>query len=611
MKNSKFVQLDPKVLLEYIYDDSNLNSENYVITHDRNQGVRSYSANNSEGVVNRLENQYVTIDPITNKVGIRDETQYNFLQNKEYSQTLPIRFDKLKLHFPTNYNFADSVGCYLKIYVMDSNNEKSHNLVEYYFDKQDQFRFNREFQISPSVNNLNGQIWGKFIQLSYPSPYTVSLQKTNNLVTSNTINYNLTDGVGVSQTTPIMIEFGFINKKETINSIITYILSSPFQTSVPLTPDFENLGLSISPSIDGDWFEIFGTFNKTIAGFNEFIVSARNIGKRYYVEYIITQFEENVKGKSLNITIEQDFNDVVDYRPIIKYSTTTAAIDVTMRIVDKTDGSVITRRASYGMLPDELSKYSRSLVKINVTGQITPKIYNLRNGGSIFDAFAGLNKRKFSSDVDDIFNDGTSLEIVKVPFPVLVSINNIVAKSENALVNGKDWKGFGKLKLVVDPFDNLFKFVLAKNVEAKVEYFNLLELGEINLFFKNFDTELKTNLYRQSDGNDLERGTVIFKLKKDDVSKVRRIFQSGVNMFYITSTNTDNNETNVIYEGTFIMSDSIEYVNDLAKDYQDENEGVEIRRDNNQEFAVVTRRRSQGDGNNSGGNVGGGLTINP
>ena len=602
MKNSKFIQLDPKVLLEYIYNDSNLKSENYIITNDRNTDINSYSANNSEGITNIIDNQYVILDPVSNKIGIRDIEQYNFLQNKEFSQSLPIRFDKIKIHFPINFNFEGVVGCYINIYVMDNDN-KPYNLVQYYFDKQDQFRFNRELNLSSVGNNLNGQVWGKFIEINYPSPHTISLQRVNNLVTSNSINYNLTNGVGISQTSPIMVDFGFLNKKETINNIITYIISTPFQTSVPLTPDFENIGLNIVPSNDGDWFEIFGTSNKTISGFNEFIISSRNLGKRYFVEYIITQYEENIKGKSLTITIEEDFNEVIDYRPIIKFSTTTATIVVNMRIIDKSDGSVITRTASYGMLSDELSKYSRSLVKINVNGQLTPKIYNLRNGGSIFDAFAGLNKRNFSDDgLNDIFNNGNTTEIIKVPFPVLISINNIVAKSENSLLNGQDWKGFGKLKLVINPFDNIIKFVLAKKIEEKVEYFNFLEVGEINLFFKNFDTELKTNLYRQSDENDLERGTVIFKLKKEDISKVRRIFQSGINMFYITSTNIESNETNVIYEGTFIMSDSIEYVNDLARDFQDENEGVEIRRDDNEEFAIVTRRRVQDSGNNINNN---------
>ena len=125
----------------------------------------------------------------------------------------------------------------------------------------------------------------------------------------------------------------------------------------------------------------------------------------------------------------------------------------------------------------------------------------------------------------------------------------------------------------------------------RISFSNLLEMGTLNLYFKNFSNEVKTNLYRQSDENDLERGVVLFKLNKSNVNSVRKIYQSGVNMFYITSTNEETNETSVIYEGTFIMSDSVEYVDDLGINYQRENEDVEIRRDNNQETAIVTRRR--------------------
>jgi hypothetical protein len=587
MKTSKFIQLDPEVLMEYIYDDTFLDNENYIITHDLNEDIRSYSANNNEGSVNRYENQYVVIDPVTNKVGIRNSENYNFLQDKEYSQTLPIRYDRIKLHFPINYNFDDKAGCYIRIYAFDYHNNGLVNLSQYYFDKQDQDRFNQELSLSTPPLTLNGKLWGKFIELSYPSPLVISKQRTNNLPNPNSINHNLTGGVGLSLTAPVMIEFGFINQKNVINNITSFLLGSPFQTSVPLTPDFENLAIKIEESEEGDWFEFYGTQNGTISEFNNWIQTSLQAGKRYYVEYVVTLFEENIKGRSQTIQVTEDFNEKLDYRPIIKYSSTTAAIEVVMRVIDRVDGSIITRRGSYGLLPDQISKYSRSLVKINVNGIKTPKIYNLRSGGSLTDALNGLNKRKFESE-----NGLGTIETIRVPFPLLVNSNNIVAKSESSLLDGKEWKGFGKLKLVVEPFDNLFKFVLASNVENKIEYFNLLNVGTLDMYFKNFDSEVKTTLYRKSNEIDLENGTVVFKLNKDNINKVRRIYQSGINMFYITTTNQDTNETTVLYEGTFIMSDSIEYVNDIAKNYQDENDDVEIRRDSGQETAIVTRRSS-------------------
>jgi hypothetical protein len=63
-------------------------------------------------------------------------------------------------------------------------------------------------------------------------------------------------------------------------------------------------------------------------------------------------------------------------------------------------------------------------------------------------------------------------------------------------------------------------------------------------------------------------------------------------MFYITSTNEDTQETTVIYEGTFIMSDSVDYAEDMSESFETLNTGsVEIIRDDNREKAVVTRRQ--------------------
>jgi acetamidase/formamidase len=83
--------------------------------------------------------------------------------------------------------------------------------------------------------------------------------------------------------------------------------------------------------------------------------------------------------KQQPITVTDNFNETIEYRPIIKYSTTTAIIDVEMRLIDAVDDSYIIRRASYGMLQDEVSKYSLRLMKINLSNAAKPKIYNIKN----------------------------------------------------------------------------------------------------------------------------------------------------------------------------------------------------------------------------------------
>lgn len=649
MKTSKFVQLDSKVLMEYIYEDTFLTAENYIITHDLNRDLMSFSAQDIMGSNNKYSNQLVLIDPVRNKHGVRNSDLYNFIQDREYTQNLPIKYDRVKLHFPIDYSFGDYVGCYLNVYVMDYNNNKLVSLSNYYFDKQNQDRFNRELQLSSPPSTLNGKMWGKYIEVSFPSPNNISLQRTNNIANSNSINQNLTGGIGISNTSPIMIEFGFITKKEEVNNVITYLLRSPYQISIPQVPDHENLSTKIEPNKNGDWFDIYGIYNGTSSEFNKWVRVSRQSGKNYYVEYTITIYEENIRGKSLTTIITEDFNEKIEYRPIIKYSSTTAAIEVVMKIIDKVDNSIITRRSSYGMLPDEISKYSRNLVRINVQGIKTPKIYNVRSGGSMYEAFDGMNRRigQNGSNINDPSLFGNDIQSVKVPYPILVNSNNILAKSRSAVVSGKIWYGFGKLKITVNPFDNIFKFTLAKDVKTistnsntpsfvespsvsilrpmqvsekvsslntssslsistnrggskestHVNYFDLTNTGTLDLYFKDHNRDVKIPLYRKTGEIDLKNGSVVFKLDQGRVSDVRQIYESGINMFYITSTNEDTKETTVVYEGTFIMSDSIEYIEDVSNSFEsetnestDSDSNVQIIRDNRKETAIVTRK---------------------
>jgi hypothetical protein len=105
-----------------------------------------------------------------------------------------------------------------------------------------------------------------------------------------------------------------------------------------------NSGVAIIHSNNGDYFEIYGTYNGNIAEFNDFIINSTNLGNRYYVTYTITLYEQNILGKSFTITVTSNFNETVEYRPVIKYSTTTAVIDVEMNVIDTVDNSSILRR---------------------------------------------------------------------------------------------------------------------------------------------------------------------------------------------------------------------------------------------------------------------------
>jgi hypothetical protein len=657
MRVSKFVKVNKNILLEYIYDDSNNigNSYKILLNTKDNQLNYSYIAGTGSSTNNTLENQLFKIDSISNTYGLINPSNYSFLQLKDYSEGFPARHDTIKIHLPVNYTFGEYIGCHVKVFTFDYNNQKTYELSNFFFDISDT---NQGYLMNLSNPALLFQekLWGKYIMIDVPSVRYLSSLRTNTAAKENTINYNLTQGVGLSITSPIFIDFHFINSRKAVNKVTTYYLTSKTSINLPQSPDFEKVGLKIEHSTAGDFFEIYGIYNGNISEFNTFIKNSVSLGKRYYVEYVVTLFEQNLRGKSIKFTIQDNFNEKVEYRPIIKFSTTTAIIDVEMNVIDAVDGSMIQRRASYGMLQDEVAKYSLNLTKINLARSSKPKIYNIKTpegagifgnlngtaytdgriygnaGGSLFSnntnknlfgsknaglsQFAASSQRNLFSrsngrgaiptDNQTGINqiaDSTKTQVILDPYPVnytvLADKYNVVAKSENVRVGKKNFYGIGRLKLLIQPFDQLIQFIIATDVssdqiirnngnQTSVEYavapkyMDLSGMGEIKLVFKNSKNNVEFKLYTQTQQNDLTKGQIIFRISQNKINEIRTILDSGINVFYITSTiNTLNT---VVYSGLFSLYDDKANVDNLNNEQKQQ----ETETGNNQEPSIIS-----------------------
>lgn len=574
MRVSKFVKVHKDILLEYIYDDSNLLGEPYKTLVNIKDNSYSYIAGSSSATINTETNQLFKLDAITNRYGKVDPNTYNFLQFKDFASGFPIRHDTVKIHLPINYTFGEFLGCYLKIFTFDVNNNKTYDVSNFFFDISDAGTSTiLGYSIPPLL--FQEKLWGKNISLSIPSIFSISNQLENSNVKPNTINFNLTNGIGLSLNAPIFIDFHFLTAKQTVNNVTTYLLTSKTSTSIPQVPEFEKLGIKIEESINGDFFEIFGVFNDSIGEFKNFIDNAVLLGNRYYVQYTITMYEQNIRGKSIVITVIDNFNEKVEFRPIIKFSTTTAIIDVEMKLIDSVDDTQIIRRASFGMLQDQVSKYSLSMMKINITNANKPKIYNIKSpiGAGIFGRsnVSSLNEFGFGSGS----GSGVTLEIIKVPFPVLIDKFNILAKSDNVKVNKDIFYGTGKLQILIYPFDNIVKFILASDVDntpvsredgsittiVAPKYMDLTNMGEVKMVIKNQQLTSEFLLYMETGEVNLELGVLVFKIPSSKINDLRKIYDTGINVFYITTT--QQNTTSVIYSGLYRIYDNIDNVSSL------------------------------------------------
>lgn len=618
-KISKYIKLDKNILLEYIYNEGNLLSEPYNILVDSRDRRQSYMGANDSATGNGIGNQLFKVDSVSGKYAKVNPDYYSFLQVKDYTSGTPVRHDTLKFHVPINWTFGEYLGFYVRIYAFDTSNTRIYDLCNFYFDMTDisqQYLLN--FTSPPLL--FQEKLWGKNVQIDIPALNDLSSQRVNNSPKENSINANLTGGVGLNMTSPVFIDFHFVKNIQTINAVTSYLLTPKVTSTIPQTPEFERLGLVIQHSVNGDFFEIYGTYNNTISGFSQFIDESFNIGHRYYVQYNVTMYEQNIRGKTTTVTQHENFNETVEYRPIIKYSTTTAIIDVEMRLIDAVDDSYILRRASYGMLQDEVAKYSLRMMKINLVNASKPKIYNIKASidpslvgfsnsmGRITKPIAqskpvsgiiassgngsgnGANGANGGNGGNGSGSANVTVQTVKVPFPVLTEKFNIIGKSDNAIVDKTTFFGLGKITIVIYPFDNVIKFVLADGTPTTPNYLNMTGLGEIKLVFKNTTDIVEIPLYSETEIN-LAIGQIAFKITESKVSTLRKIENSGINIFYITSSNQG--LSTAIYTGLFKLYDSVNNAGQLNAEAPSSSSSPSIIKDPNlpSETAIVTRRK--------------------
>jgi hypothetical protein len=648
-KISKYIKLDKNILLEYVYDDNNNISEAYDILVNSKEKSQSYMATSTSGTGNTQGNQLFRLDAISNKYGKIDTSNYSFLQVKNYTTPTPIRHDTIRVHLPINWTFGEYIGFYIRVYAFDTTNQKTYGISNFYFDMTDvsqQYLMN--FTSPPLL--FQEKLWGKNITIEVPSVSAISAQRVNNLPKEDSINSNLTSGGGLNMTSPIFIDFNFITGAQTVNGVTSYSLAPKVETSIPQSPEFESLGLAVKHSVNGDFFEIYGTYNDTIAGFKQFIDDSFTSGNRYYVQYNITMYEQNIRGKTVTALVTDNFNETIEYRPIIKYSTTTAIVDVEMRLIDAVDDSYIIRRASYGMLQDEVAKYSLNLIKINLANASKPKIYNIKNAVDpalvgVSNSMGSLKLKKApplpakitsptsaasllgvgtnisqNSDVtvpsvtspntlatttglvSNVPNNTTAgnttttggnsgsgasnvvIQTVQVPFPVLMDRYNVIGKSENSVFENKTFFGTGKMQILFYPFDNVFKFSVATGLPTQPEYFNMTGFDEVKFVIKNDKSEVSSALYTETGQVDLKIGQLVFKVPQAKVNEVKKIHDSGVNVFYIIGTSK--NITSVVYTGLFKIYDNKNNVTELNKESATLNKQMAQTKNNNQEIIL-------------------------
>ena len=560
---SKFMKLNPNILMEWIFDSEHYVSENYkVITNLNENKKRSFLSTSS---LNNKNNNIFQLDPVLKKYTVVNTTKYNFLQEQDYSSA-PIPYDIVRIYLPTSFNFVyyGYIGLYLKVFAYGYENKTIYELSNIFFDATNNDNNSGQTQLAiPFI--YDEQEWGKYYEFEVPSIDFLSNQRivstTGNTVLSNSINANLTLNEGLSQTGPIFIDFQYLNTKETVLGNTYYYSSESYRSSFAKAPEYNTLAVRIEESTEGDFFEIYGTYGESNENLDNFVRDVENKGRKIRIEYDIYLYEENIQTNAQTVTvtggINDDFTKKILYRPILTFSNTTAAIKVTMRVIDLVDMSTIERFTSIG-LDSNIQKYGKKLISLNIANINKLKIYNAKPDEIV------LGK--------DYFSGNLQTEIIKVNAPQLIEVGKIVVNSPKS---SNSYKGMGLLNLIITPFDNIIQFRLGKMTDKnQLELYDLSQIlnnSEITLVFKSDSESIEKSIYNEAD-NDYKNGIINFKIIENDLQVLKKIYDKGSTNFYLTITS--NKVKTLLYSGTFTFYQDIKFI-DTTSNVTETNNQIE------------------------------------
>ena len=545
-KVSKFMKLNPNVLMEWVFDSENYLSENYKVITNLNENKKRNFLSTSN--YNNINNNLFQLDSVLKKYTLPNTIKYNFLQEQDYN-TAPVQYDTVRIYLPSTYNFIDNgyVGLYLKIFAYGFYNDNIYEISNIFFDATNNSNSGLTQLAIPFF--YDEQQWGKYYEFDVPSIDYVSNQRSGTTSLSNSINSNLTLGEGLSQTGPIFIDFQYLNTKENILGTTYYYASESFRSSFQKAPEYNTLAVQIQESLEGDFFEIWGTYGESNENLDNFIREQKNKGRDIRIEYDIYLYEENIQTNMQTVAVMDNFTKKILYRPVLTISNTTAAIKITMRVMDLVDMSTVERFTTIG-LDNNIQKYGKKLISLNVQNLNNLKIYNAKPDQITMD--------------NGVLSGNVTTEIIKVNSPQLIEVGKIIV---NSPLSSSDYKGMGLLNLIITPFDNIIQFRLgivpqtnsgSGNPFEQYDLSTILNNSEIMLTFKSDTESVNKSIYKESD-NDYKHGIINFKIVQNDLAILRNIYSKGFFNFYLTIIDVSKIET-LLYSGTFSLYENITFI---------------------------------------------------
>jgi hypothetical protein len=576
---SRFIRLTDFCVVEYMFSsmaDPQMTTgaqDIILLQNEHNNTHQIYNDNNSttnniqdNTVVATGDNTYMYID----QEKIPDYVDADDLIHKVETGIDQYAYDKVRVHFVTGFNFSEYEA--LVFSVKNEENDGKYNvfasilLTESIADGI--LRFNSKPLFMTDV------LYDRYIDVTIPSIKVINRDYyDNDFVTAQTdgaiLTANLEGGYsGFVENAPIVLSMDIINTHKIVYvdnvPYDSYVIDEHSEVSMTQVDEFSTFGGHIAEADDGDYIEVYATYNGGFPGELVSYLNSKNPHDNWIIVHQLSLFEQvgsSFIATSKSMFYQEDgFDEPFLIRPVIKYAANALSFsyDYIVRLINQRDGYQVIRSAS--MSSTEPKKYGRYIEPLPMSHVNPHKVYNK------------LIKKSFESDLmyipdDNMFStsrqSGTVTEITKKVYePMFVNSNNVNLAEVNVNLNNADnietlVYGQDELHIILNPFDNVFRFYVYERVNNKMKAFNLNVNDNYKLTFMNNGEEVSTErVYEETRG---VSGELLFIFTSD---KAIKILSSNDKNFYITTTTETGVET-VFYHGVWHPVEESDYVKQI------------------------------------------------
>lgn len=509
---SKYVQLTPYMVMEYMYADQpnpetyNVNTGSTTVSYDKliNGLVQSIGGTADNGVQNFNQTQDYSVTKNTalnNVVRVSDNSfiplnpnaiiPYNDFNSKltstadlpvNFSSNFAIVYDSVRYHILAGYNLGNIDGVILGIDFLDVDGSYV-TFSQIFLDSG----FSDQYTLNPNPLMIGINSYDKYFEIKVPSLVNLNNQyissPTPSLTPASLLSHS---GRGFVVGSPMRVRVYEILNTTLTSGYLTYGANLISTLSLESEDPFRNIGAYIAPADTGDFFEYFATDN---GGFIEdFILFQNSIGNQYYVQNEIRVFEQIGTAfiQTANFyTIQTNAYDIPNlYRPIIRNSGVASSFTLryTMTLVNSVDQSRVTRLAS--VTYNNPAKYGSYIAPLQL--QNLPQVQKIYNKVANETNINVPNSNPTPRVIVKYSNVFYERSLVNTTMTNLVVKGTTITAADGGSVQDQTVYGQGKAYIRISPFDNYYKFTFYKQgADGNTQTIDLESSGTYYMVFIN------------------------------------------------------------------------------------------------------------------------------